>query len=466
MFLLTNTDADRTALVDEHSVERLSYREVASSVGAAAADLASTRKQLVFLLGSREVSCVIAYLASVEAGHAVVWIDPTLSAAAFGRLLATYRPELVALGSREPAPLSARAGYREEDHRLLGQLWRAREPVPAPPIHPELACLLSTSGSTGSGKLVRLRRESLVANATGIAEAQGLSSADVAITSLPIAHGFGLAVLGSHLVAGGTVVLTELSSLKGEFWRAIRDERVTSLAGVPLTFELLRRLDPSRIVPDTVTAMVQSGGRLDLEHIRFFRDFMSERGGSFRVGYGQTEATARMTVWPRETPLDKIGSVGRVIPGGEIRIDPTTSEIWYRGSNVMMGYADSRDDLARPGDLEELPTGDLGYLDDDGFLFLTGRAKRIAKVAGLRVNLDEVEALLEGVSAAAVEIGGLLGVYVEGAADRNLDAVTARLRDALSLDPVLLRVAAIERLPRSSAGKVLYSELERRPLRD
>jgi acyl-CoA synthetase (AMP-forming)/AMP-acid ligase II len=283
---------------------------------------------------------------------------------------------------------------------------------------------------------------------------------------MPIAHGFGLAVLGSHLVAGGTVVLSEWSSLQNGFWRAMHDERVTSLAGVPLTFELLRRLDPSSIVPGTVTSMTQSGGRLDLEHIRFFRDFMIERGGSFRVGYGQTEATARMTVWPRTTPLEKIGSVGRVIPGGEIRIDPATSEIWYRGANVMMGYADSRDDLARPGELDELPTGDLGYLDDDGFLFLTGRTKRIAKLAGLRVNLDEVEAMLGGMSAAAVEVGGLLGVYVEGAAAQDLDAVAARLCDALGLDPVLFRVAVIEKLPRSSAGKVLYSVLERRPLSD
>lgn len=461
MFLLpTNPDDRRTALVEPSSGTRLSYRELASHVRAAASDLAADRKQLIFLLGSREISCVIAYLAAIEAGHALVWIDPALSAASFERLLTTYQPEMVVCGVGRAAHRHISEGHLEDRHSTLGRVWHSRTPASAHPLHPDLACLLATSGSTGSSKLVRLRRTSLTANARAIVRALDVSADDVAITSLPIAHAFGLSVLDSHLIAGGTVVLDESGTLQADFWRVMRDERVTSLAGVPLTFELLRRLLPARMLPETVRMLIQAGGRLDLDHVAFFHDLMAARGGDFRVMYGQTEATARISVWPRNIPPDKMASVGRVIPGGAIRIDAATGEICFRGANVMMGYAESRADLSRPGDVDELATGDLGCLDDDGFLFLTGRTKRIAKLAGCRVNLDDVEAIFDGMSAAAVEVAGRLHVFVEAPRGANLDDAARRLRQTLALDPALMRVSGIEVLPRSSAGKVLYAELE------
>jgi acyl-CoA synthetase (AMP-forming)/AMP-acid ligase II len=459
MFLLTNPDPGRTALIDTASETRLSYRELESLVRAAGADLATDRKRLIFVVGSRQIASVVAYIAAIEAGHAVAWIDPALPDRSFDRLLTKYEPELVVPGSRRAVQRAAHEDYSEARHSTLGRFWNALRPAAAPPIHPDLACLLATSGSTGSTRLVRLSRWSLAANANAIVRALGLSADDVAITSLPIAHAFGLSVLDSHLVAGSTVVLDESSILQAEFWRVTRDERVTSLAGVPLTFELLRRLELARILPATVTSMIQAGGRLHPDHVAFLRDFMAARGGTFRVMYGQTEATARISVWPEITPPDKIASVGRVIPGGEIRIDAATSEILYRGPNVMMGYAESRADLALPGDLRELSTGDLGYLDEDGFLFLTGRTKRIAKLAGCRVNLDDVEAMLEGMSAAAVEIDGRLTVFVEAPRGGDLDAVAQRLSETLGLDPALVRATSIVTLPRSSAGKVLYAAL-------
>jgi len=463
MFLLTTPDAGRTALVETASGTRLSYRELASLVRAVGADLAADRKRLIFVVGSRQRSSVIAYLSAIEAGHAVAWIDPALPDRSFDRLLATYEPELV-------VPSTGRAGQRpvpeslsEDRHSTLGRVWHARSPAAAHPIHPDLACLLATSGTTGSTKLVRLSRTNLAANASAIVGALGLSADDVAITSLPIAHAFGLSVLDSHLVAGSTVVLDESSILQPDFWRVMRDERVNSLAGVPLTFELLRRLDPAQILPETVTSMIQAGGRLHPDHVAFFRDLMAARGGSFRVMYGQTEATARISVWPEITPLDKVASVGRVIPDGEISIDEATGEIRYRGPNVMMGYAESRADLARPGDLRELATGDLGHLDEDGFLFVTGRTKRIAKLAGCRINLDDVEAMLVGMSAAAVEIDGRLAVFVEAPGGGDQIDIRERLIETLDLDPALLRVTTIEALPRSSAGKVLYTCLTGTP---
>lgn len=458
MFMLGSNAADRVALVDSPSGTRLSYAGLTARVVVAAEALAAPRKELHFVLGTREISTVVAYLASIEAGHAVAWIDSSLRSAAFERLVHAYRPERVLAGCR--AACHPGAEYQAEHDPRLGTMWRRQAPVEGAPIHPGLACLLSTSGSTGSRKLVRLRRDSLESNARAIVQTLGLSAADVTIASLPIAHAFGLSILDSHLAAGGTVVLAECGVLENDFWRLLAAERATSLAGVPFTFELLRALDSDRLVPPGVATLIQAGGRLALDHVKAFRVFMARRGGTFRVMYGQTEATARISVWPDPIPDGKIASVGRVIPGGEVRIDGGTGEILYRGPNVMMGYAESRGDLALGDEVGELRTGDLGRLDDDGYLFITGRTKRIAKVAGLRFNLDEVEALVEGRPAAAVEHDGRLTVFVETAGAEEVSRLGERLAQALGLDRRLVSVRATARLPRSSAGKVLYPELE------
>jgi acyl-coenzyme A synthetase/AMP-(fatty) acid ligase len=438
MFLLDAGANARMALTDAASGASLTYAALRASVAATAARLAAPAKQLVFLTGTQEMATVLAYAAIIEAGHVVAWIDPALAPDALEHLSARYQPDGVWRdGAVAVSPSAERLASR-------------------PPIHEHLACLLSTSGTTGSVKLVRLRRTSLEANARAIAHALALGPEDVALASLPLSHAFGLSVVGAQWAAGGCVVLTGAPILSGEFWAAARRHRVTVLAGVPMTFELLRRLGPQRVVPSSVRLMIQAGGRLGPDDVAFFRAFMAERGGDFRVMYGQTEATARIAVWPRDIASAKIGSVGRVIGDGRIRVD-AAGELHYRGSGVMMGYANCRADLARPSEVDELATGDLGALDADGFLYVTGRRERVAKLAGLRINLDEVEQLLGRQSVAAIERRGRLCVFVEAG---DAAPTTADVSRRVGLDVALVEVLVIERLPRTRAGKIEYARLD------
>lgn len=455
--ILPHTDADRTALVDGASGRRLTHGTLRAEVEAAASRLRSDAKQLVFVAAGQTLEAVLAYLAVLEAGHAAAWIDPALPDADLARLVEAYRPERVLLGTgaRPPAP-----GYRTVPRGAGGVSWERDAPIEAPPVHPDLGLLLSTSGSTGSRKLVRLARGAVRSNTAAVVQALGLSPADRALAALPLWHAYGLSVLHAHLTAGGSAVLTTHGVLERGYWRLVREERVAWLAGVPFTYELLRRLGPEAVVPDSVTAMTQAGGRLAPEDVRFFRDFMAARGGRFRVMYGQTEATARIAAWPREVTEDTVASVGRVVPGGHVRADAATGVLFYRGPGVMMGYAGGRDDLARPSEVDELDTGDLGRVDADGFVFLSGRVKRIAKVAGVRVALDEVEALAGGRGVAAVESDGGLTVFVEDAG--AVDAVLERLDRALRVPRGALRVRHLPALPRSAAGKVDYPALAAR----
>jgi acyl-coenzyme A synthetase/AMP-(fatty) acid ligase len=214
-----------------------------------------------------------------------------------------------------------------------------------------LALILTTSGSTGNPKLVRLTAAAVRANAASIATALDIDGDDVAPTTLPLFYSYGLSVLTSHLLSGATVVLDRRNLTTPDFWGAIDRYGATSLAAVPYQYALLQRL---RFAPDRyrrLRTLTQAGGPLRPELVADFHRRMSAVGGRLFVMYGQTEATARMTVLPPKLLPEKIGSVGFPVPGGCVTIGADTGEVMYQGPNVMMGYAETAADLARGDDL-------------------------------------------------------------------------------------------------------------------
>lgn len=377
-------------------------------------------RELVLVRCGPDARSALGYLAALAAGHAVI---PLEAGADPGPVIERYDPRYVIsegeVIERDAAPVE---------------------------LHPDLRVLLSTSGSTGSPKLVRLTARNVLSNADAIVTYLGLDPSERAIASLPISYSYGMSVLHSHLRAGASVVFTPHSIIRSEFWDEMRRHEVTSFAGVPYAYAMLERIGMRDMDLPALRSMTQAGGRLEPEvalrygaHTRFF------------VMYGQTEAAPRIAYVPPERLAEKAGSIGVPVPGGALRADD--DELVYSGPNVMMGYAESRADLARGDDLGGvLPTGDLGHADDDGFFYVTGRVKRIAKVYGQRVNLDEVEAAVDG-PAGAVAGEDRIDVFAERGADAR--ALAARFR----LPPRAIRVHETERLPLRSSGKIDYGAL-------
>ena len=130
-------------------------------------------------------------------------------------------------------------------------------------LHPDLALLLSTSGSTGSPKVVRLSRCNLVANATAIAEYLDIRETDRAATTLPMSYCYGLSVIHSHLLRGAGLILTDRSIVDDEFWTLFRRHRGTSFAGVPYTFEMLERIGFDGIDLPDLRYVTQAGRAAD-----------------------------------------------------------------------------------------------------------------------------------------------------------------------------------------------------------
>ena len=452
MLLVDASDPDRRALHDARADRWLTRGELARDVAALAGKLARPRKSLVLALMSNEVPCVTGYLAALSAGHAVALWAPEPRP----EVVDAYRPELVL--SAQPVELGPAYSWREISGIHVAEREAARDDFPE--IHPDLALLLATSGSTGSPKLVRLSARAVEANARSIAEALAIGPDEVAVTSLPLHYSYGLSVLNSLLISKGSVVVTGEGLLAGTFWDIVRRTGCTTFAGVPYAYQVLERLDLAKLAVPQLTTLTQAGGRLTPEVAQRFHERMRTRGGRFFVMYGQTEATARIAILPSERFPEKVGSAGRAIPGGALAIED--DEVVYRGPNVMMGYSTARADLARGDELGgRLATGDLGRLDDEGFLFLTGRARRIAKLTGFRVNLDDVEALAAPrAPAAAVARDERLVVFAVGLDAAAADELRRALAAALKVNATLVEVRGIDALPLTPSGKVDYRALE------
>ncbi|HEY0931757.1 MAG TPA: AMP-binding protein [Gemmatimonas sp.] len=478
---------DVIALIDAETGVSLRYGELRARVEAARhgwlteTQLAHDNGQLivpalVFLLVRNDIASIVALLSLRAAGFAVVLVDASLDAMVRDSLHDTYRPMFT---------VSSDATVLADAVPVAGAEALVRTPLAdqhaLPTIHPELALGLATSGSTGSPKLVRLTEQAVLANARSIAKALDIGPTDRAITCLPLHYAYGLSLLTSHLTAGASLVVTDRSFMDGAFWKAVKQHDVTALAGVPYMYEMLERLGVARAVPPCIRVMTQAGGRLRDESVQRLHTFMQGRGGRFHVMYGQTEATARIAIMPHEWLPARLGSAGCTIPGGTIEIRHldgsaaddapvpfgTEGEVWYHGPNVMLGYATTRDELARGDDQHGmLRTGDIGRLDADGCLTITGRVKRIGKLFGVRVDLDAIERQLSTETPTAVIEGDnqlvVFTVLPSGAHDEEtVTALVHRLSTQLRVQQRAIVVKAIDALPRTSSGKVDYPALRR-----
>ncbi|RIK17417.1 MAG: AMP-dependent synthetase [Acidobacteria bacterium] len=368
--------ADGTVV--DHGTLRRRVDEVAGTLPDATAG-----RMLVHVPLAPTVEAVVGYLAVLEAGHAALVTSCEPAAAA--PVTAAWPVDLALTPAGTFAPAT---------------------PTPAPRhlVHPDLALLLSTSGSTGSPKLVRLSHRNVTSNASAIAGALGLTASDRGVTSLPLHYCYGLSVLHSHLTVGASVALTTASVLDEEFWSVVDGRGVTDIAVVPHMVELMETTGVLERPHPSLRLLTQAGGRLAPDRVERTARLGAEHGWGLSVMYGQTEATARIAVHEPAAALTAPDAVGRPVPGSTVVLDRSvpeadadagTGEVVVRGPGVMMGYAEHPDELALGPMLTELRTGDLGRVDDDGVLRVVGRRSGFVKVLGLRIDLARVEAALE-----------------------------------------------------------------------
>ncbi|MBW6529615.1 AMP-binding protein [Sphingomonas sp. RRHST34] len=404
----------------------------------------------VLLALDNDLAAMIAYLGALRRGlPAIVTAagDTTADRERADRLIAAFRP-------------AARWSSARGTERL-------RDAGDAPAAHPGLALLLSTSGSTGATKLVRLSARAVDANAHAIAASLALTPDERAITTLPPGYAYGLSVIHSHLAVGATTILYAGSVVDPAFRAVIERHRATSFGGVPHSYELLDRAGFLDSLPESLRTLTQAGGRLAPELLTSVARRARAAGKRFVVMYGQTEAVARIATLDVDPDHVVAGGIGRAIPGGTLTlVDPetgafaaTAGELVYTGPNVMMGYAEAAVDLARGHELTALRTGDLAERLPDGAYRVTGRRSRFIKPFGLRVALDEVEQRLAAANVSAVAAGDDALLVVAVLAPGDVASAERFVADKVGLPASHRAVLALDAVPRLASGKVDYPAL-------
>jgi long-chain acyl-CoA synthetase len=424
-------------------------------------------------------------LGQTGARQAVVW---GRDARAWGRLAAAHRlarlwvvhadlPPPAMLEALGPAPVSAILEDGRGDPREP-----PAPPAPRPEVRPEQpALVLYTSGSTGAPRGVVQTFRNLDANTRSIVEYLGLGPADRALLVLPLYYCYGRSVLQTHLFAGGSVWLDGRFAFPRVVLETGAAEGCTGLAGVPLTFEIIRRqVDLSTLDRGRLRYLTQAGGAMAQETIDWVRQAFAP--ARLFVMYGQTEATARLSYLPPERAEEKRGSIGVGIPGVELRVvddggerlpPGQTGNLVARGDNVTLGYLgdpEATAEILRDG---WLWTGDLAMQDADGFVFHRGRSKEILKIGGHRVSPTAIEhAVAEHPEVAEAAVVGapdpLMGevpvAFVVARPGRapSQDELRRHCRERLPAYEVPVAFTVVESLPRNEAGKLLRADLARR----
>lgn len=421
-----------------------SYAEIARAADAIYGGAGG--RALVFILTGDERATILAYLGALRAGHAVHMLDPA-KGEANRDLLDRYRPEIVVDCSGPQPRLRT-----ERDARA--------------PLHPDIAVLLSTSGSTGAAKFVKLTHRNIVSNTEAIVAYLGLTPADRGVTALRAHYSYGMSVINSHIAAGASLLVTKAGVTDRDFWPMLARTGVTNLPGVPYTFELMDEMGVRLSSVPSLRFVTQAGGKLAPRLVRAFAAEAQAVGIRFYVMYGQTEAAPRISYLPPERALDAPGAIGIAIPGGrlELRDDhdrPVTApgavgELVYSGPNVMAGYAMSRDDLGHLEKIDRLRTGDLASRDAQGLFTIVGRTSRFVKPFGLRVALDEIEAFVRDQAGASAVAGddARIAVWIE--ADAEPGTIRRHLAAKYGLPEAIFTVAAGAPIPRLSSGKPDY----------
>lgn len=413
------------------------------------------KHKLTFLLAKNTIGSVACYVGCIKNQVPVAVLDAHKDVDFIGGIINQYHPEYLMLPTELVGSYTGEAVGIIDDYTIL------HIENTSYPVSDDLCLLLTTSGSTGSPKFVRLTEKNIQSNAISIAKYLELTENERPITSLPMYYSYGISIINSHFVVGATLILTETSVVEPDFWSLAKDQHVTSVSGVPYTYDMFRQMRVMDMDIPSLKTFTQAGGKMSKENVAFFAEKCKQKGRKLIVMYGQTEAAPRISYLPFEKAIEKSDSMGVPIPGVKLSVSED-GELICEGANVFQGYAESYLDLSKGDEIHGvLHTGDMACLDEDGYFYITGRKKRFVKVYGNRVGLDELEQLV------AQKYGKVVCVGVDDHVTIYTDSQyvdTTQIAEFVSeqtkINMAAFKAVYIESFPYSDTGKVLYKKLE------
>lgn len=395
MFLINNLNKfkNNIAIVSENN-KKYTYKKLQENLNNLSKKI--KERSLAFIICKNDLSTVIAYLGFLKSKSVIALIDENIKAKSLDNLIELYQPEYI-YGINEKHNFEKKE-YKKKKFR--GKYFMEHNNIPniRKKFHKDLCLLISTSGTTGSPKLVKLSYLNLESNIKSISKFLNINSKDITITTLPLSYVYGLSILNTHLYNGSQIILNDKSIIQKEFWNKLNTFKVTNFGGVPYLYNIILKLKFLNNFYPYLKYVTIAGGKLDHRDLISLHNLLKKNKTKLIVMYGAAEATARMSYVPYEFFEKKLDSIGIAVPGGKLRIANSKSkfgEIIYKGKNVFMGYAKKLKDLSIiEKNRTELRTGDIGFKDKDGFFYVKGRKDRYIKIYGIRVSLDEIQSIL------------------------------------------------------------------------
>ncbi len=496
-FLLDGKDPGTTALllIDKE----YTYGDLQLAAGKIAAYLlriGGQKGDRVLLISANSLFWIAAYLGVLQAGLICVPMPETVSSSDLDFILKTTGAKIALLQARVSSTRSQNLhGCRVLTDRVaLPMLEVASQenfaallsevstvvPRAAGVNRQDLAALMFTSGSTGRPRGVMVSHGNIIANTESIIQYLGLTPQDRIMTVLPFHYCFGTSLLHTHLRVGGSLVLDSRFLYPEAVLQRMLETECTGLAGVPSHYQILLRTAGLRkkCFP-RLRYVQQAGGCLAPHLVRELRQALPE--SQVFIMYGQTEATARLSYLPPELLDSKVGSIGKGIPGVQLKVVNASGdevrpgevgEIIAEGQNVTQGYWGAPEETAETFRDGKLHTGDLATLDPDGFIYIVDRKKNFLKCGGKRVGLQEIEnRLLEFPCITETAVAGVpdevLGEAVRAFVVPRMPGCTefnqcmcSFCKEHLPRELYPKQIVVLDHLPRNSAGKVCRSDIE------
>lgn len=384
--------------------ENLSYKDLYEKVNALSAYLCEkigTGKEIM-LLSENNVFFIISYLSIIKSGNTVILLEAKISEGDLEYIFKKCSINAVFVQDKFAFKVTKFSGKLNKkiftESILKGPSTDSRKTINIKNRKDDIALVIFTSGSTGKKKGVILTHANIKANTESIIEYLGLKNKDRIEVVLPFFYSYGLSLLNTHLRVGGSMVINHsifLGSAMGE----IKKYKCTGFAGVPSTFQILiNKTDFLKQKFSSIRYFTQAGGKLSNKFIKNIVKAFHQK--LFFVMYGATEATARLSFLPPNLVTKKLGSIGKGIPNVKLKVvdakgNPVKvgeiGEISAEGRNIMKGYYKDPEATKKSIKNGKLYTGDLAIVDEEGFIYIVGRAKNMIKSAGHKVFPAEIE---------------------------------------------------------------------------
>ena len=421
-------------------------------------------RSLILIQAQRDIDTIVSYLGSLRNDSIPLLVDTNLSLKSFSKILDKYNPDYFIFENDQK--FKNYNFYKKIGKKYIFKIKKKN----LIKLNDNLCMVMPTSGSMGDTKCVRISKDNINCVTKSIVKYLMMNNSRISISSLPLNYIYGLSVLNCSLESRSKFVINNSSWIERNFWIDVESNKVTDLSGVPFMFQALKRLNISKKILDNLKCVNQAGGRLEPNLTEFFVNFFQSKNINFYTMYGATEASPRISYVPPEKAKEKIGSVGIPIDIGKVYTDnrdkKSLGEIIYEGKNVCMGYAFTRNELAL-NDINKgiLKTGDIGYIDNDGYLTITGRKKRFVKIYGVSVNLDKIESELKKISEDLAVIGkdDLILILLANSMKNHSD-LKNELKNNINFPLRAIKIKNVGTIYKNSSNKLDYAKMNKKYL--